>query len=266
MFNIAVIGSRPPRRSLAQQIVQQLPLGRAGVNGLYLPYSNQSASGTSLDAWGCSLGIGPAWSFLSSARPALTAGAINGAPAALFDGVDDGGVAVGAALNWSRNISGLTMLTVAKTVVSAQQGVIVATSTNVMANNRTRLSRDDSAGTVRVGGRRLDADGFVGFNSGTSSTVAFTIDVAVYDYANAKAYLYQNGTATGTSPLDPWLTTGSTSNTASAAVSMGANGDLSGTFFHGYIAAVGCFVGVLSAATIVNVSRVLGRQFGITTA
>jgi hypothetical protein len=238
-----------------------LPLGRDGINGLYLQSIGQSLSGSVLDSWADALGIGPTWSFLGSGRPTVT----NGIP--LFDGGDDSGALVGAALNWSKNVTGITLLTVAETAAVATAGgqvVLVSTGTSA-TSNRCGLLRDSSAGKIRYVGRRLDADAAALIDDGVSSTTLYTIDIAAFDYAAAKLFAYQNGTAVALSPLDPFQTAGATSNTASLSVTLGSSG-AAANFFHGNIRAVACFVGAISSATQLAVSRVIGTAYGITTA
>lgn len=253
--------------SLAMQFASVLPNKSADVNGVYLPGVGQSATGGLLDAWACALAIGPNATGSGGGRPTVTAAAINGLPALLFDGTANTLALAAAALNWSKGVAGLTIGVVAKTVATATAGgVVLRLSTNASASTtRCGFNRDGSAGEVDVAGRRLDANSNQFIRDGISSTAAYTIDIGVYDYAGAKLRFYQNGTEVGTSPLDPFQTAGSSEDLASLAVTIGSNG-AGATFFHGLIAGVFCIKNAQSAAVVRDIARVLGRRFAITTA
>ena len=86
----------------------------------------------------------------------------------------------------------------------------------------------DYAASSRIGGRRLDADGFQDIESPTSHSNNETLITGFLNWADADAYLYLNGTERASST--GFQTAGNTSNTSSAETSIGGGLGVSGDF------------------------------------
>jgi hypothetical protein len=195
-----------------------------------------------------------------SNKPLYSVGAANGHGALSFDGFNDF-VALSTGLNLLRNVSGATMFVTAKatsgTVSSTQREFGASNGSNVL-QHRAGLQRA-ATNTYQAGGRRLDANSFVGNQAGTTGTATY-IHAARFDYVAAVLRQYLNGSLLATS--DPFQTTGTTSDTDSLACVVGAASS-GGEAFPGLIFSVLCWGRALTDAEVGRVHAYLGRRYGV---
>jgi hypothetical protein len=170
-----------------------------------------------------------------------------------------------ASLNVFRNVSGGTAFVVGKidNIVGSQ--VFFAASRNG-SNSQARLviDTDPAASSWRAGGRRLDADGFNASTSASSWDTNVNVLTGVLDYGNSDSFLYENGTLLNSNTS--FQTNGTTSDTNSDAVHIGATGGGLVSFLDGVIAEMILYQRALSAAERQRVERYLGKKWGITVA
>ena len=197
----------------------------------------------------------------SDRRPQLKTSIQNSLNVIRFDGFNDGLICASNAL--FKNVSGATVFAVRKCASNptSDQSIFRATI-NGSSGSRIFFSVGFNSGKANAGGRRLDADGFAGIQSTNNvSTSAFQIQSALYDYTNTDLYLYVNGSqeASNTS----WQTTGSTSNTDSAQINVGANLIATASFFNGDIAEVIAYNRALTTAEREDVEKYLNAKYAI---
>ena len=161
-----------------------------------------------------------------------------------------------------RNISGATLATVMKynTTPTANRDIFRATTPSATAT-RFGLFGGAVSGQLRVGGRRLDADAFDGVDGGTAPVSNFGQITGIIDYANAKAYLRQDGSAIATD--DPFQTAGNTQdNNSSAGPSIAAdtNGDFS---MNGMIIELIVVMSVLVDPNLSSIETYLNTRYAI---
>lgn len=194
--------------------------------------TNQTASGTAATAdadpvgeWQDQGGNGNHLAqATASKRGTLKLNIQNGRPVIRFDGTDDFLVNTTGLVTVLKNVTGGSIALVGKqrTVSAGTDKAWAFASISAAGSTRMALRSDrTAAGKMEGGGRRLDADTFAGVLGAVVDTSAFHAHIAVNDYGNAKAYLYQDGTLQATT--DPFQTVGSTSNTSSSGVSVGAS-------------------------------------------
>jgi hypothetical protein len=187
-------------------------------------------------------------------RPAYS-GTLNGLPVLTFDGTTDYLAGNAASLSIAKNVSGLTMIVVAK-YASATQQRIVGIATNTAGITRALLGV--STTQWQVGGRRLDADSVVVVGGGASSN-NYVIHSGVIRYSVATAGVFINSA----SQVDTaFLTAGNSSNTDSASVSIG-DGVSPSQPLNGDIAEVIIYQRALSTAERASVERYLSVKWGI---
>jgi hypothetical protein len=198
-----------------------------------------------------------------SKRPAYISGVLNGKPGIYFDGVDDF-LSMLTGLDILQNVSGATMFAVIKTgTVSASATHILQVSTNTSSDfTRASILHTGTTKLLSVGGRRLDADSVatVSDSSGLADSTGY-VATGLIDYANSNAYIYKNGALVGSSTS--FQTDGNTSNTASLAVAVGANG-AGATPFGGHILEVVIYNRALSDGERKRVQSYLGRKHSLT--
>ena len=196
----------------------------------------------------------------SGLRPTLLTAGINANPAISFDGLDDF-LGLIAGLNLVQNVAGATAFAVFSTpsaAVAAAQ-TIFAAATGVGTTGRVVVQRIPTGPANQIGGRRLDADSFAGPSGGATSTSP-TIICGEFNYAAAIATLGLNGVDIATT--NPFQTAGSTSNTASTAIAIGANA-AGLACFPGLIAEIIVYQRILTAAEKIAINRYLGNRYNI---
>ena len=165
-------------------------------------------------------------------------------------------MAIGA-LPLLNNVAGVTIFMVGKINTGGTLTIPVYFSTGTAAGSSRADIRTETTNVWSAKGRRLDADGIDGI-SGGSSTAAFKVVTGKNDYANAIAYIYENGALTGTD--NPFLTAGNTSATNSLAAWLFGP---AGNICIGDIAEVIVYNSALSEANILTVQSYLNTFYGI---
>jgi hypothetical protein len=196
----------------------------------------------------------------SANRPVLKTSIQNGLNVVRFDGSNDLFQCANNSL--FRNVGGGTLFAVRKCAANptAAQDVFRA---NISGNIGSRIffNVGFNSGKSNAGGRRLDADGFVGIASSNNvSTTNFEIQSAVYDFINTDLYLYIDG-ATAASNTS-WLTTGNTSNTDSSGIFVGGNSG-GANAFNGDIAEIVAFNRALTTSEREQVEAYLNTRWSV---
>ena len=166
--------------------------------GLATQWNDKSGNGRNVTATG-------------TARPTYTTGGLNNLNIMTFNGTSNFMSNTGAAL--LRNVSGATIMAVLRRASNSASEVTAVGINTSAPNTRAQLSFRNSATAnegISTGGRRLAANTFQAV--GTSAyTSAFTIAMAVFNYAGATLTLFENGAQTGTRVFQ---TAGNTENDA----------------------------------------------------
>ena len=197
----------------------------------------------------------------SGNRPNYQTGVYNGLSIARFDGTNDR-LTLGSS-GLFQNVAGGTIYAVRLWSSSPTAGRnILAISNNASISTRASIYGGSASGKSGSGGRRLDADAFAGVNGTNSvSTTLLQVDASVFDYSNDDLYLYMNGVqeASNTS----FQTTGSTSNTASAAAAIGSMPAGTSQYFLGDIGEILVFHSAHSSTTRQRVRDYLRNKWAI---
>jgi hypothetical protein len=174
-----------------------------------------------------------------------------------------GFLSVSSGLGMTRNI-GAFCISAAIRVAAASNGQLVFLATTPVAGSRIRLAVNENVGGTggfSALGRRLDADAIAGTIGGTSPVpFADYIVTGVWDFANATARIYSNGTLLNSNTS--FQTAGNTSDTNAGAVQiMGL-----GAFFYGQMGELVAYTTLPSDAARIRLERYLGRKWGVTVA
>jgi hypothetical protein len=89
----------------------------------------------------------------------------------------------------------------------------------------------DTAGTFRIGGRRLDGDSFGDEESPTGHSNQLSLLTGFVNYADAEGFLFLDGAQVATSSI-PSMTAGNTSDTSSQSVAIGGANQLNTASFN----------------------------------
>ena len=139
-----------------------------------------------------------------------------------FDGVDDGLALSGTGLDIFKNVGYGQVFSV---ITPDNAGTGSARYFEVAGGvSGARLLLGDSqdfSASARIGGRRLDADGFQDVGSSTTHGNSETLITGFLNWTDSDAFLYFNGAQVATS--SSFQTDGNTSNTSSAGVYIGGN-------------------------------------------
>ena len=168
-----------------------------------------------------------------------------------------------ATLSVTRNVSGLTMIAVARSNLNNTFRPIWHASTGTGTATRATFGvAFASPNNFFVGNRRLDADSSQSVTASFSNTNANVLS-GTLDYANAAATLHQNGSSIATN--SSFQTAGNTSDTDSQGTRVGS--DAGDTFnWRGWIAEILVYQRVLTTAERQRVERYLGTKWDITVA
>ena len=191
-----------------------------------------------------------------SAQPLWSANTIS------FDGSSDFLLSA-TGLDIMKNKAGGTIIAVGSIGSgTATEALFVHCTVNGLVGSRFALGIGTSiSNSVRVGGRRLDADAFDGTAAEMITYGVTYIMTGINDYANAKAYLYMNNVLKQTD--DPFQTAGTTSNTTSDYIVLGSN--VSATLLVKCILKeVLIYEKVLSTTELTRVNQYLSRKWGVT--
>jgi len=163
----------------------------------------------------------------------------------------------GAAI--ARNVSGITMIAVcAYDNTSGTQFIFLANTDAQFV--RSALVKPGS--NIAVGGRRLNIDPFasVGYAHNANANVIS----GILDYANADAFMYENGVLRNSSTS--FQTAGNSENGDSVSVEIGSSGNGTLNRLDGFIGELLVFRRALTNLERQRVERYLGRKWGITIA
>ena len=226
------------------------------------------SDGDAISTWNDLSGAGRNATGSGSARPTYETNELNGKPVVRGDGVDDYmSFAAGSLL---QNVAGATLFAVLRwrsSPASSKNAVVVSTS---VASNFARaalLGGTAGSGKWSAGGRRLDANSYVGVGSSTSiNTASCAIQEAVFDYANSNLYQYINGTLDGSTTS--FQTDGNTSDAASLLGTLFASYDGgSGAGFAGIdVAEILIWPSALSSGNRALVRAYLAAKYAISAA
>jgi len=185
--------------------------------------------------------------------------ALNGRPVLRFDGTDDYLDLTATAANIARNVGGLTIFCVTKLNDVATTGFALFISTNTVGYARAHgcVYNQSGSGTIRFGGRRLDADA----NSLTGTLAPNTnphVSSAVYNYASSDLYGFINGSSVVSNTS--FQTDGNTSDTDSGEVVI-ARG--SSAYLKADIAAIIVYNRALAEHERCQVEHYLSQRYGI---
>jgi hypothetical protein len=136
-----------------------------------------------------------------------------------FDGTDDNLALSGSGLDLFRDVGYGQIFSV---ITPDNVGTGINRYFEALGGSGARFLLGDSqdyAASSRIGGRRLDADGFEDIESLTSHSNNETLITGFLNWADADAYLYFNGTERASSTS--FQTAGNTSNTSSAEIAIG---------------------------------------------
>ncbi len=226
------------------------------------------ADGAAVATWPDSSGNGyDATQATAAAKPTYKAGIRNGKPVVRFDG-GDWLVLSGAGLGLLRNVTGATVIAVLQTALPGTGTYAIFISTGAGAGAaRFTLAREYSVATnADIRARRLDADVVAeihgaGLTAGAWSVATGRVDLSG---ANRTARLWQSGGLLATS--DTFLTSGSTSDTASLGIGIGAAPAAGANAITGDIAELLVWSRALDDGERRRVEHYLGRKYGIAVA
>lgn len=234
----------------------------ASVSGLRLwlkPESLSGANGTGISTWADS--SGNSWSptnTTSASMPYITNNVLNGYQGLYFDG-GDWLKCPGAANGLARNVTGCTIVGVVKRDSGTTSRAFFTIERNAAGSSRF-YAYVDIANQIQAGGRRLDSDSFAGFGSTYAMGAGFFWQVAVADYSNAKGFLYYNGTSAHTNAS--WQTSGSTSDTDSNALTVGAFSNVAEPWV-GVIVEIAVYNRALSASDVATLDEYFTAKYGL---
>ena len=224
---------------------------------LWLDASDSSTltlSASSVDEWRDKSGNGRHFTGSGSSRPTWAADEIT------FDGVDDR-LTLGAN-GIGRNVGGMTVYAVMKfntaTPPTGSLWLHVANGTGFTTGRTVHYS----GGTYQysVGGRRLDADSFVGI-SGAIITTSTRLISQVFDYTNSDLFQYIDG-ALDVSTTS-FQTSGNTSDTDSLGVAIGSRADGASSWANCSVQAILIYHEAHDTSTRAQVEAYLTNLYGL---
>jgi hypothetical protein len=210
--------------------------------------------GGAVDAWADQSGNGRDFTAPAAGNRPAYSGTLNGLPVLTFDGSTDYLVGNAATLNIARNVTGVTMIAVAKYGAGAMQRSVGISD----ASNGTRCLLGVSTTQWQTGGKRLNSDSAVLVSGGASST-NYVIHSGVIRYSVATAGVFINSA----SQVDAAFQTAGNSqdgNSANTYIGCGAN---LASFMSGDIAEVIIYQRAISVEERNAVERYLSVKWGI---
>jgi hypothetical protein len=219
--------------------------------------ASMTLDGTAVSTWKDKSGNGRDFTATSTARPTLTASAINSRSAVTFNGSTSTLTGNTAAQDVIRNLAGYTVFTVLRTAtVAAGERLAFGVGATVLF----RIGQQDSR--PFMGGRRVSADtleSVTGTASDLSVGAAF-IQTASVNHTSQSLTGLRNG-ATFASDAT-YMASGSSENVASS-VSVGTQAGGTYGFWNGDIAEIVVFNTALSTADRARVEAYLAAKWGI---
>jgi hypothetical protein len=207
-----------------------------------------------VDAWADQSGNGRNFTAPGATNRPAYSGTLNGLPVLTFDGSTDYLQGNVASRSIAQNVTGVTMIVVAKYAVGITQRSIGISD----AATNARCLLGVSATQWQTGGKRLDAETPVVVGGGTSSA-NFVIQSGILRYSVATAGVFINST----SQVDTaFQTVGNSENIASANTYIGVAANVTG-FMFGDIAEVIIYQRAISVEERNSVERYLSVKWGI---
>jgi hypothetical protein len=212
------------------------------------------ADGTAVSSWTSITGTSVASQGTGANQP--TKQTASGETVVRFDKTNDRLTLNGDGLTVTQNVTGVTVFARVKPSDVTGTNVILAFNNGATAGSHRLILRELT--NWDAGGRRLDADTFAQISGGTAaSTTSIAVLSLVADYTNTDLFLYLDGVAAGQNTS--WLTTGSTSNTASLSAAIGSTTDSTPVeFWGGDVYEILVYDRVLDAAERQQVEAFLG--------
>lgn len=170
-----------------------------------------------------------------------------------------------AANNLLRNVSGATSIWVASSSVA---GFRVCWLFSIGTGTSARLYSGQTAGfspgaDLLAGGRRLDADSVDPTQWTSASGGAASVRTVLADWTNTDLTIRSAGAQVAQDLT--WLTTGSTSDTASQVARIGADG-VGSNAWAGFFGEILVWPRVLTPSELSYIERGIGRKWGLTVA
>lgn len=193
--------------------------------------TNGGVVGTWRDAAGTRNGVTNA----DDQRPLRRNTEHNNFPGIEFDGTDDRFVFTAAMADAVRNKAFVYIFGTVRTEASATERAIIAFANNATSSRVfVGVNGGGVAGTLLAGGRRLDANSFASASlAGSHEAIETFTFGAEFLFSTAQLHLRKNGVRIASN--NSFQTAGSTSDTASGAVHVGARPDGTAGFFDGLI-------------------------------
>ena len=182
--------------------------------------SSLSLSGSSITQANDKSGNGRHFSnVVGTNQPQLVSAALNGRSIARFDGVNDELLLSTNGL--MKNVTGATIYVVRRWAASPGSTSIMFKIASATSATRGSLQGGNVANRNAVGGRTLDADGFVRVDSTTATDTQWKVQTGVFDIANTDLYLYVQSALEGSTLSYQSATTTSNTDSAHAAIGSG---------------------------------------------
>lgn len=195
----------------------------------------------------------------SGKRPLLKLNRLGGKPTILFDGTDDF-LNLTTALTLVKNVSGLTVISIVKKTSGSGGQFVFAATTNSGSTRVGIIFNQTTTDQITSGGRRLDADSFAGKESAGILAATFYNFLSFYDYSAATLGMEILG-EDNPAPSS-WQTAGSTSNTDSTRVILGAFDD-GNQHFNGELPEFLVYTKILSSLEIEGIVGYLREKYSI---
>ena len=202
----------------------------------------------------------------AGARPAYTANALNGKAVVAFNGSSQ--AIELSSLNWTANVPSISLHVVAVPQAVSTSGYPSIFDANTPISGTDRFATYVRSSSFETGGRRLDADSFQSFNTGTVSNGTAFIGSVVCNHSAASLGIAINGSSLSYR-TGGFQTAGNTSNTNSSAIVLGASttSSFSGTYanyFNGSIAEIIITTAVLDLSINERLEGYLAHKWGLT--
>lgn len=256
-----IAGGRQASSSFSPSDISGLKLWLKADGSVYNAGTTQATNGQTVAEWVDASASG--WNATQATetnKPTFVTGAYNGRPCVRFDGVDNTMTLAGA-FGILRNVSAGTIVACVKlnSATAGEKDILSITRNGSTTSARLLLAVSvTTSGRWGGGGRRLDANGFVGVEStGAASTASPVIAEISADYANSNLFMYLGGSLE--SSTTSFQTDGNTSDTDSGAVRLG--GLASSTFASVDVLEVCVFNVVLTAPQRASLTAYLAARW-----
>lgn len=237
------------------------PASVAGLQAWYRADVLPAADGAPVAAWPDLSGNARALTQPTPGKQPVYASAptgFGGRPAVFFDSEGDGSGMAGAAAALAQGTVGVTVFAVAKTDFQPSTPRTIAFIPGpVSGSARLSLESGRTTGAYQVAGRRTDRAPLAVLSGGEANAEPFQL-TGVVDYRSALASVRVDGREVARAAFG---TPGTSSNTASAGLRLGANGALNGGYWGGHIAEVLIYHGALGAADVQEIEGYLRRKY-----